>query len=299
MKRSHLLLLFQTTSLLSITSGFIITRKGTSSFGERALLSTNDANNNLESTSIAEMTPKQIQSELLSLGIFYKDCFDKESLVKRLRDVRNSATKHNDDQQEGVPQTKQNGSAVVNNDDTTKTTTAEAALLDKEALKAELRKLRVSELRSKLGEQGIRWSNMIEKEDLVNALLSNMESIQDFSKSKSLIPGKVNEVTGDILSAELSSESSNPLLLDVFATWCGPCQFVAPQLEAASKEFSNTVRVAKIDSDKFPDWSSKLKIGAFPTLILFSKEGKEINRVEGALTRDQILDFVNQSLTRN
>ena len=212
MSRSNLLLLFQTTLLLSITSGFMIIRKGTRSFGERAILSMNDANTNIESTSIADMTSKQIQSELQSLGVSYKDCFDKESLVKRLRDMRSSATKHNVDQKEGVQQTNQNDSAVVNNNDTTRA--AEAAPLDKEALRSELRKLRVSELRSKLGEQGIRWSNMIEKEDLVNALLSNMESKQDFSKSKSLTPGKVNEVTGDILSIELSSKCSSPLLLD-------------------------------------------------------------------------------------
>ncbi len=56
--------------------------------------------------------------------------------------------------------------------------------------------------------------------------------------------------------------------------------------------------MAKIDSDKYPQWSTKLKIGAFPTLILFDSQGKELQRVEGALTKEQILDFVQKNISK-
>jgi hypothetical protein len=67
-----------------------------------------------------------------------------------------------------------------------------------------------------LGEQGIRWSNMIEKEDLVTALALRKIETETFSITQSLIPGKVNEVNGDTLSLELEKSSAPipPLLLD-------------------------------------------------------------------------------------
>lgn len=77
---------------------------------------------------------------------------------------------------------------------------------------------------------------------------------------------------------------------------CGPCQLMAPQLVEAAAEFGDTVRVAKIDSDKFPDWSRKLNVGAFPTLLVFDGNGKEVQRVEGALMKNQILDLVKAHL---
>ena len=78
----------------------------------------------------------------------------------------------------------------------------------------------------------------------------------------------------------------------VYATWCGPCTMMAPQLEAAAKELGASVRVAKIDSDKYSQWSSRLKVGGLPTLIVFSKQGKEIKRQEGALMKNMIVDLV-------
>ena len=66
---------------------------------------------------------------------------------------------------------------------------------------------------------------------------------------------------------------------------------VAPQLEAASSELYNKVRVVKIDSDKNPQWAGKYSIGGLPTLMVF-QNGKVQQRIEGALMKEQILQFI-------
>ena len=66
---------------------------------------------------------------------------------------------------------------------------------------------------------------------------------------------------------------------------------VAPQLEAASSELYNKVRVVKIDSDKNPQWAGKYSIGGLPTLMVF-QNGQVQQRIEGALMKEQILQFI-------
>lgn len=146
------------------------------------------------------MTAKQIKSELSQLGISFQDCFDKESLLQRLREARQLQQK---DRETTKP--------LESREDT-----SSSRIRRLPAIKEEYRKLRVSELRTMLGEQGIRWSNMIEKEDLVNALALRKLETENFSVSQSLIPGKVNEVNGDTLSLELEQSTAYvpPLLLD-------------------------------------------------------------------------------------
>jgi len=164
--------------------------------------------NNLETFSreASEMKVKEIQVELRDRGVSYY-CFDKESLVKRLRDAR-------DGKVTGKEQRKQQGAESPPETDSSKSSST--SVFDRRAVMSELRKLRVSELRTRLGERGIRWSNMIEKEDLVVALAKDMEASANFSISGSLTPGKVTDVTADQLSAELDSdiEASTPLILD-------------------------------------------------------------------------------------
>lgn len=159
---------------------------------------------------LRSMTVKQIKAELSELGISFQDCFDKESLVQRLQDARRSG--HHPKQTR--PEEEETVSSGEWNDDTAGGGSAMNHRLSH--IKEEYRKLRVSELRSMLGEQGIRWSNMIEKEDLVTALALRKLEIESFSVTQSLIPGKVNEVNGDTLSLELEKPSTPipPLLLD-------------------------------------------------------------------------------------
>lgn len=70
------------------------------------------------------------------------------------------------------------------------------------------------------------------------------------------------------------------VVVDFFATWCGPCQVIAPKYEAMSKEFS-TVKFLKVDVDQLPEVAEKEEIGAMPTFV-FYKGGKRVDQVLGA-----------------
>ncbi|KAJ6730633.1 THIOREDOXIN Y1 CHLOROPLASTIC [Salix viminalis] len=94
---------------------------------------------------------------------------------------------------------------------------------------------------------------------------------------------------------ELVEKSEKPVLVDFYATWCGPCQFMAPILNEVSAVLEDTVQVVKIDTEKYPSIADKYRIEALPTFIIF-KDGKPCDRFEGALTKDQLIQRVENSL---
>ncbi len=76
------------------------------------------------------------------------------------------------------------------------------------------------------------------------------------------------------------------VLVDFYATWCGPCQLISPIIEEVAKENEN-IKVLKIDVDKFPELSRKYGIMSIPTLMVFSK-GKEVKKHIGYLEKEGI-----------
>lgn len=89
--------------------------------------------------------------------------------------------------------------------------------------------------------------------------------------------------------------SSQPVLVDFHATWCGPCKQMAPELQRFAKNNTGKLRVIKIDIDKNQATASQYNIQGVPTLILF-KEGKILWRQSGAMSANQIGNFVNPLL---
>lgn len=76
------------------------------------------------------------------------------------------------------------------------------------------------------------------------------------------------------------------VLVDFYATWCGPCQLISPIVEEVAKENEN-IKVIKIDVDKFPELSRKYGIMSIPTLMVFSR-GKEVKKHIGYLEKEGI-----------
>jgi thioredoxin len=93
---------------------------------------------------------------------------------------------------------------------------------------------------------------------------------------------------------ELLAQTSKPVLVDFYATWCGPCQLMVPILEEVSQQIGDRVQVVKIDSDKYPHLASQYRIEALPTLVLF-KNGEPIDRIEGVQQAPQLIQHL-QSL---
>ncbi|KAG2603468.1 hypothetical protein PVAP13_5KG774000 [Panicum virgatum] len=68
---------------------------------------------------------------------------------------------------------------------------------------------------------------------------------------------------------ELLEKSEKPLLVDFYATWCGPCQYMVPILQEVSEKLSEKVQVVKIDTEKYAAIASRYRIEALPTFIIF------------------------------
>ena len=88
-------------------------------------------------------------------------------------------------------------------------------------------------------------------------------------------------------------ESSNvPVLVDFYATWCGPCQMMTPILEQVGANLRDRLQVVKIDTDKYPNLASKYQIEALPTLVLF-KNGQPAEKIEGVHQAPQLIQHLS------
>ena len=90
----------------------------------------------------------------------------------------------------------------------------------------------------------------------------------------------VQLVNDDSFKSEVLN-ATQPVLVDCFAQWCGPCRMLAPVLDQLAAEFEGRAKIVKIDVDESPALAQKLSIQAMPTLILFD-EGQEVDRTVGA-----------------
>lgn len=87
---------------------------------------------------------------------------------------------------------------------------------------------------------------------------------------------------------EMLAGSSLPVLVDFYATWCGPCQMMASILEQVNSQMRNQLKVVKIDTEKYPQLASTYQVHALPTLVLF-KQGQAVERIEGVLSVEQLI----------
>jgi thioredoxin len=85
------------------------------------------------------------------------------------------------------------------------------------------------------------------------------------------------------------------VLVDFYATWCGPCQMMSKILEQVNSELQGQLKIIKIDTDRYPQIASQQQIQALPTLMLF-KDGKAVDRLEGVLPAEQLIDRIGKFL---
>ncbi|QNG30722.1 co-chaperone YbbN [Synechococcus sp. LTW-R] len=90
-------------------------------------------------------------------------------------------------------------------------------------------------------------------------------------------------------------ECSTPVLVDVWATWCGPCRLMAPMMDWAAEAYAGRLTVGKLEADPNPASRDRMQVQGLPALVLF-KDGQEIARHEGAMAKPQLEAFLDAQL---
>ena len=99
---------------------------------------------------------------------------------------------------------------------------------------------------------------------------------------------KAIEVTDSTFAQEVL-QSTQPVLVDFWAVWCGPCRAVAPVVEEIAGDYEGKLKVMKLDVDDNPQTAAAYGVQSIPTLLVF-KDGKQAERIIGAVPKKVIVD---------
>lgn len=112
-----------------------------------------------------------------------------------------------------------------------------------------------------------------------------------------LFAGEPADLASEALERQIA-RSDVPVLVDVWAPWCGPCRMMAPEFEKAADALEPRVRFTKLNSDENQALSARLGIRGIPTMILYA-DGKEKARTSGAMPASQIVQWVSGNLGKS
>jgi thioredoxin 1 len=108
------------------------------------------------------------------------------------------------------------------------------------------------------------------------------------------VSDKIVHVTDDDFESEVL-QSSEPVLVDYWAEWCGPCKMIAPVLDEIAGEYEGRVKIAKLNIDDNPNTPPRYGIRGIPTLMLFKDGEVEATKV-GAVSKSQLTAFIDSNL---
>ena len=106
---------------------------------------------------------------------------------------------------------------------------------------------------------------------------------------------KIMEIINDSTFENEVLKSDKPVLVDFFATWCGPCRQMLPIVTELSEEMSDKIKIVKMDVDESPKTPETFAIQSIPTLIIF-KDGKVLDQKTGAMPKSALLEWINSKI---
>ena len=109
------------------------------------------------------------------------------------------------------------------------------------------------------------------------------------ANESSLVYVNDKNFASEVLNSDL------PVLVDFWATWCGPCRSISPNVEELAKEFIGKVKVTKLNIDESPATPSQYGVRGIPTLILF-KSGKIVDQIVGAVPKARLKALIEKVL---
>ncbi|MBM4277813.1 MAG: thioredoxin [Deltaproteobacteria bacterium] len=109
------------------------------------------------------------------------------------------------------------------------------------------------------------------------------------ANDSSLLQVNDKNFTAEVLQSDI------PVLVDFWATWCGPCRAISPIVEELAKEFSGRVKITKLNVDESPATPGQYGVRGIPTLILF-KEGKVLDQIVGSVPKARLKALIEKAL---
>lgn len=100
----------------------------------------------------------------------------------------------------------------------------------------------------------------------------------------------ITNITSENFS-EAVENSEKPVLIDFFASWCGPCQALSPVIDEVAQS-ENSIAFGKVNIDEEPSLAKKFSVMSVPTLVLL-KDGKAVSSLVGLRSKDEVLEFIN------
>jgi len=105
----------------------------------------------------------------------------------------------------------------------------------------------------------------------------------------------MGELINDNLEAQIKS-AGKPVLVDMYAEWCGPCKMIAPIIDELIKEYEGKIEIIKVNVDENPVSTAAFGIRSIPTLLVFDKSGELKKKQAGAIPKSKIVELFESYL---
>ncbi|MFJ4851483.1 MULTISPECIES: thioredoxin [unclassified Streptomyces] len=128
----------------------------------------------------------------------------------------------------------------------------------------------------------------------INRVPAAAEGRPQCGHCKQLLPWMVD--AGDDDFTEVAERADVPVVVDLWATWCGPCRMVSPALEQVARDLAGRIKLVKVDVDKNPQLSQRFQVQAVPTLLVLD-HGETVARQAGAAPAHVLRSWVEQALS--